>query len=69
MPAAEQMAHLVDFFASIRWWELRPALELLAAQPGDEDVHKFVLASARRLAIWRWFMRRKVERLCSMRRC
>ncbi|MEZ4709566.1 MAG: DUF4038 domain-containing protein [Caldilineaceae bacterium] len=45
MPAAEQMAHLVDFFASIRWWELRPAPELLAAQPGAADVHKYVLAS------------------------
>lgn len=45
MPAAEQMAHLFDFFDSINWWELRPAPELLAKQPGDADVHKYVLAS------------------------
>jgi len=25
MPAAEQMAHVPDFFATIDWWRLRPA--------------------------------------------
>ena len=45
MPAAEQMAALSTFFESIRWWTLLPAPELLAQQPGDADVHQYVLAS------------------------
>ncbi|MFM1770531.1 MAG: hypothetical protein RJA22_3060 [Verrucomicrobiota bacterium] len=33
MPAAEQVAHVVDFFTSVEWWKLRPA-PLLPVNPG-----------------------------------
>ena len=45
MEGAEQMRHLMDAFASIDWWLLRPAPELLAEQPGEEDVHDHILIS------------------------
>jgi hypothetical protein len=46
MPAAEQMAHLVDFFTTIPWWTLRPTPQLLAHQPGREDVRRHIMAAA-----------------------
>jgi hypothetical protein len=46
MPAAEQMAHLTDFFTGIAWWTLIPAPHLLLHQPGEEDVHHHILLSA-----------------------
>ena len=46
MPAAEQLPYLVDFFTSLPWWTLEPAPQLLAEQPGEQDVHRHVLASA-----------------------
>ena len=33
MPAAEQLRFMVAAFNSLDWWELRPAQELLVAQP------------------------------------
>ena len=45
MDGAEQMRHLVDAFASISWWRLRPAPELLVEQPGEADVRAHILIS------------------------
>jgi hypothetical protein len=45
MPAAEQVAHIAALFESIEWWQLRPAPELLAAQPGEAEPERFVAAS------------------------
>lgn len=45
MPAAEQMAHLADLFQSIDWWQLRPAPELLAVQPGEAAPPRFIAAA------------------------
>lgn len=42
LPGAEQVAHLASCFAALEWWRLRPAQELLAAQPGDEDAERYV---------------------------
>ena len=36
------VGHLKKLFGSIPWWRLRPAQELLAAQPGDKDPLRFV---------------------------
>ncbi|MCD6352283.1 MAG: DUF4038 domain-containing protein [Armatimonadetes bacterium] len=45
-PAAEQVRYLRKFFDGIEWWRLVPAPDLLAAQPGEQDVRHFVMASA-----------------------
>jgi hypothetical protein len=45
MPAAEQIAHIAALFGAIEWWRLRPAPELLAAQPGDADPGRFIAAA------------------------
>ncbi len=45
MPAAEQMAHLAALFGSLDWPRLTPAPELLAAQPGEEDVRRTIAAA------------------------
>lgn len=46
MPGAEQMAHVAAFFASIDFWRLRPAPEVLAEQPGSEAPARFIAAAA-----------------------
>ncbi len=45
-PAAQQLRHMRAFFDGIEWWRLNPAGELLAAQPGAEDVDRFIAAGA-----------------------
>jgi hypothetical protein len=45
MPAAEQMPHLVDLFGSMAWWKLRPAQEVLAAQPGENGRYRYITAA------------------------
>jgi hypothetical protein len=42
MPAAEQMAHLADFFASVDWWKLRPAPVVVVNNPGAQTPAKFI---------------------------
>ncbi len=42
MPAAEQMAHVHDFFSQFDWWRLRPAPELVANQPGKTDPKRYI---------------------------
>ncbi|MEO2003566.1 MAG: DUF4038 domain-containing protein, partial [Candidatus Poribacteria bacterium] len=44
LPGSADMARLYEAFASVEWWRLRPAQDALAAQPGDEDVARFVAA-------------------------
>lgn len=45
MPAAEQMAHVAALFGSLDWTRLVPAPELLARQPGEEDVQRTIAAA------------------------
>lgn len=45
MPAAEQMAHLANFFGAIHFWRLRPAPTILAAQPGIAAAHRYIAAA------------------------
>src|SRR5439155_18235409 len=42
MPAAEQMAHVVDFFASMEWWRLRPAPIVVVSNPGAQTSAKYI---------------------------
>ncbi|NOZ20195.1 MAG: DUF4038 domain-containing protein [Planctomycetes bacterium] len=44
-PGAQSMAVLHRFFANLPWWTLRPAPELLAEQPGENDPRRFVAAA------------------------
>lgn len=45
LPGSTSMRHLADLMASLPWWTLRPAPDLLAAQPGTEDARFTVVAS------------------------
>jgi hypothetical protein len=45
MDGAEQVTHLMTIFEAIDWWRLKPDPNLLAEQPGEEDVHSHILAS------------------------
>jgi hypothetical protein len=45
MPAAYQMAHVAELFASIAWWRLLPAPELVAVQPRAEQVGSTIVAA------------------------
>jgi hypothetical protein len=44
-PGARSMTITRRFFASGEWWKLRPAQDLLADQPGVDDVRRFVTAA------------------------
>ena len=46
LPGSLQMKFTRDFFESLRWWELRPARDLLARQPGDAHPDRFIAAAA-----------------------
>ena len=39
---ARQLQHLRSLFASLPWWRLRPAPELLAEQPGEADLGHYI---------------------------
>lgn len=45
-PGAESMTVLRGIVDRLPWWRLRPAQELLATQPGDEDLMRSVMAAA-----------------------
>ena len=45
LPGSAQMGLLYELFASVEWWRLRPAQELLTAQPGTADAEKFIAAA------------------------
>lgn len=42
LPASRQMGYLARFFKALPWWEFRPAQDLLASQPGDQEADQFV---------------------------
>lgn len=39
MPGAEQLCHLIELIESVEWWRLRPAPDLIAAQPASVRKH------------------------------
>lgn len=41
-PGSSQVGYLAEFIRSFDWWKFRPALELLAEQPGDEIYNHFI---------------------------
>src|SRR5690606_27680972 len=45
LPCSSHIRHLVELFTSLDWWTLRPAPELLVAQPGGDDPARFVPAA------------------------
>jgi hypothetical protein len=45
MPAAEQLHVLANLFGGIEWWRLRPAPEVILAQPGQALPSRTVLAA------------------------
>jgi hypothetical protein len=45
-PGSFDMQRLADLFASLDWWRLRPAPDLLRSQPGVHDPKKFISAAA-----------------------
>ena len=45
MPAAEQVAHIAALFGSLDWPRLVPAPEIVAVQPGEQDVQRFIAAA------------------------
>jgi hypothetical protein len=44
-PAAQQLANIADFFASIDFWQLRPAPDLVANQPGLKSPKLYIAAA------------------------
>lgn len=42
MEVAEQLAHMRALFDGLQWWRLRPCPQLLAKQPGELDITRFV---------------------------
>jgi hypothetical protein len=45
LPGTTSMKHLKTLFSSLAWQKLRPAQELLVAQPGAETPAKFIAAA------------------------
>jgi hypothetical protein len=45
LPGIRSMSILKRFLASLPWWQLSPAPELLTDQPGKQDVTRFVAAA------------------------
>jgi hypothetical protein len=45
MPAAKQMGTIAQLFTSIEFWELRPAPEMIARQPGVESPARHIAAA------------------------
>lgn len=46
LPGSVQMKHLGDLFTSLPWWQLRPAQNVLAMQPGGNDPMRTTVAAA-----------------------
>ncbi|GEO05713.1 hypothetical protein AAE02nite_33770 [Adhaeribacter aerolatus] len=42
LPGSMQVGYLANFMRTLDWWNLRPAPELLVAQPGEEQSGSFV---------------------------
>ncbi len=45
LPGSRQIGYLAKFFKTIDWWNLRPAQEILAEQPGDYIFNHFIAIS------------------------
>jgi hypothetical protein len=45
MPAATQLPYLHEVFTGLEWWRLRPAPELVSAQPGQHNSEHYVVAA------------------------
>jgi hypothetical protein len=45
LPGSTHMRHLAELFTSLPWWTLRPAPDLLAAQPGEDDPARHISAA------------------------
>ena len=45
LPGSTSMKHLKKLFASLEWWRLEPAPDLLASQPGAREPRRFVGAA------------------------
>jgi len=52
MPGSTDMKFLRDLFASLKWWTLRPAPELLLEQAGEADPSRFVAAARAEEGPW-----------------
>lgn len=52
LPGSAHIKHLKSLFSSIRWWELLPAPELLAEQPGAADARRFVVSARAENGSW-----------------
>ncbi len=46
------MRYLKDFFETLKWWDLRPAQELLEAQPGERNAAEFVAVALAETEKW-----------------
>jgi hypothetical protein len=46
LPGSMQVKHLADLMDSLPWHRLRPAPQLLAVQPGEQDPASFIAAAA-----------------------
>lgn len=42
LPGSTAMRHIAELFATLDWWRLRPAPELLAEQPGQRDAQRHI---------------------------
>lgn len=45
LPGSTSMKHLRTFFASLEWWRLRPAPDMVTEQPAKDDPKRFVAAA------------------------
>jgi len=52
MPGSTSLKHLKTLLASLEWWRLRPAQELLVEQPGAQDASRFVAAARTEDSEW-----------------
>lgn len=46
LPGVRNMTVLRSFFESLAWWTLRPAPQMLAAQPGEQDPARHIMLAA-----------------------
>jgi hypothetical protein len=46
LPGAKQMSSLASFISPMQFWNLRPHPELVATQPGDTELHRYVAAGS-----------------------
>lgn len=52
LPGSTHMKHLKSLFASLEWWKLRPAQDVLAEQPGTQDPLRYVVIATAEGGDW-----------------